>query len=158
MQTQGTSKEIDGKSYTMFTLPPMLSHDLLMDFAKMTLPGIGPVVDAIVGGKETVSAMEQELGGNFFTNAAKIIAENLNKATVKRLIEEFSKVTVVQGAGKLNEIFEAHFAGRLAAMYLWLAWGLEVQWGGLLGALKTSTQLQSAFAELRSKSQPGSTG
>jgi hypothetical protein len=157
MQTQGVTKEIDGKSYTMFTLPPLESHDLLVEFTKMVVPGAGPVIDAIVG-KGLKAAFELETGSEFFTRAAKVIAGSLDNAVLRKLINGFSKVTVVQGTGKLNEIFDVHFAGRLPAMYLWLGWGIEVQWGGLLGALKSSTQLQSAFEELRSKSPTGSTG
>lgn len=158
MQSQGVSKEIDGKTYTMFTLPPMESHDLLVDFSRMAVPGIGPIVDAVFGGAEKgKGGFDQELGPDFFTRAARVLAESLDKETLKRMISEFAKVTIVKESGKLNEIFDAHFAGRLPAMYLWLGWGIEVQWGGLLGALKSSSQLQSAFEGLRSKSPTDST-
>ena len=158
-QTQGQTKEIDGNTYTMFMLSPMRSHDLLMDVVKMIGPGLGPLLDASIssGGVN----LEQQLDAKFFSRAASALFSGIDKSIVKHVIDEFSKVTQVQGdSGTLDKYLEAHFLGRLSSMYKWIAWGMGVQWGGLVGALSGAMQAQSATltALSQSESPTGSTG
>lgn len=157
-QTQGASKEIDGKEYTMFQLAPMRSHDLLMDVVKMVGPSLGPVLDALISGSKDGKSvtLDTEIGPDFFTRAASSLFTSLDKATVKRVIDTFASVTMVEGSdGKLESHLEAHFIGRLAALYKWVAWGMAVQWGGLFSALGESTAAQGAIATALSQFRKG---
>jgi hypothetical protein len=133
-QKTSETKEIGGKKYEMFMLPPMESHNLLMDVVKMVGPGMGSLIGSLVGGNKEADIMEKEVGSELISDALSKLFSDLNKNTMEKVIESFKKNTQV-GAVPLEKIFDAHFLGSLDEMYQWVAWGFKVQWGKSLSAL-----------------------
>jgi len=136
-QNQPVTEDIEGIQYTFYMLPPMTSHNLLMDVAKMIGPAVGPVLDSALKGESSEqgqSFLDKEVGPEFFTNAAGALFRELDKNILERVIKEFSQSSEADGA-PLNKIFDAHFQGALDRMYKWLAFGMRVQWGKSLSAL-----------------------
>jgi hypothetical protein len=147
-QLEAVSQEIDGHQYEMYMLPPLDSHDLFMDVVKMVGPTLGPVIDALFAGRERKGAglddlLEQEVGPDFFSKAATNLFGSIDKTVLKRVIEAFKEVTLVDKK-PLSKIFDVHFKGELASMYKWLGWGMKVQWGKSLSALVSGIQNQGA--------------
>jgi len=143
-QFNGETREIDGNKYTVYMLGPMVSHDLLVDLSKMVGPSLGPVLDvfanSLSSGKPT---LENELNADFFTKAASSLFASLDKVTLKNIINSMAEVTHVDGK-PLKPIFEAHFRGKLQAMYKWLAFAMQAQWGKCLSALVDNVQARGA--------------
>lgn len=158
-QVTSNKESINGHEYEMFMLPPMDSHELLMDVAKMVGPAVGPLLDQLLQGKsagnlEFDKVMEQDLGPEFFTKAAGSLFSNLNKVVLKKVIDAFKEVTLVTGSGKLTDIFDVQFSGELDAMYKWIAFGMKVQWGKSLNALVGGLgDLQGKLGQKQSQSQ-----
>jgi hypothetical protein len=146
-QVEAVETQIGESKYEMYMLAPMVSHGLLMDVGKMVGPAIGPVLDALfskAGGENKIEqVMDQEIGADFFSSAAKALFENINKKTLADVINAFKTVTHVDGM-PLDKIFDAYFMGKLDEMYRWLFWGMRVQWGKSLSALGTEAAVQSA--------------
>ncbi len=143
-QFDGETREIDGNKYQVYMLGPMVSHDLLVDVSKMIGPSLGPVLDAFtnsaVSGK---SVLDAELDVNFFTKAAGSLFASLDKTTLRNVINAMAEVTHVDSK-PLKPIFEAHFRGKLQAMYRWLAFAMQAQWGKCLSALVDNVQARGA--------------
>jgi len=145
-QMDGTSEVIDGQQYLVYMLPPMTSHDLLLDVVKMIGPALGPVFDvlfsdAVKKGKPEV--LDQQVGPDFFTKAASALFSGIDKSVVRNVIDRMAEVTHVDGK-PLKGIFEIHFRGRLDVMYLWLAFAMKVQWGKSFGVLGSVLGSQGA--------------
>jgi hypothetical protein len=134
-QLDAERKVIGGKTFEMYMLPPMESHELLMDVAKMVGPSLGPVLDKLFGeGRSKGEILEQELGAEFFTKAASALFAGLDKKVLADVMGALRKVTFVDGAC-LDGTFDVEFKGNLDSMYKWLFFGMNVQWGKSLGAL-----------------------
>jgi len=132
-QLKSESKEIDGNSYEVYMLPPMLSQDLLMDVAKMVGPALGPVLDKFFNGGNP-DVLSQELGADFFSRATSTFFIGLDKKVMRDVIGAMANVSNVDGR-PLKVIFDIHFLGRLEIMYQWLMFAMRVQWGNSLSAL-----------------------
>jgi hypothetical protein len=133
-QMEGTSKQIGDKTYTMYMLSPMVSHDLLVDVVKMVGPALGPVFDVLFTGTKKELNLDQELDIAFFTKASSALFSGLDKSVFHAVIDAFKLVTHVDDK-PLDKIFDIHFAGKLEDMYQWIAFGMSVQWGKSLSAL-----------------------
>jgi len=122
--------------YEIYMLPPLESHELLMDVAKMVGPALGPVLDKLFAGgsADLETIMDKELGSGFFSDALGGLFGGLEKSTLDRVIKAFRKVTMVDGV-QLDKIFDRHFQGDLGSMYKWIGFGMKVQWGKSLSAL-----------------------
>jgi len=160
-QQDGVTETIDGKQYKMYMLSPMVSHNLLMDVVKMVGPALGPLLDTVFSEAKKESSedvLEQELGSDFFERAATKLFGGLDKAVLEKVINAFKEVTFVgEDAAPLTPVFDAWFAGDLAAMYKWLMFGMKTQWGKSLSALASGLPVQSAKAKLSSVLQSPST-
>ena len=155
-QVTETKTVIGEKNYTMYMLPPTRSFDLMMDFAKMVGPGLGPIFDALMasrrGGAAPTNIMEQELSSDFFTKAAQALFTGLDKKVLRAVQDAFSEVTEIDGVF-LNKIFEKHFHGDMSSLLKWLTWGIRVQWGKSLidlvaeiGSINVQGMLEKAGA------------
>lgn len=143
-QKEGTQTRIGEHEYLMYMLPPMVSHDLLIDVAKMVGPALGPVLDALFSkaeGADFSAILGQEIGTEFFSKAASAIFGGLDKKVLKDVIKEFRGVTFVDGK-PLDPIFDFHFQGELGDLHHWLVWGMKVQWGKSFRALRNVAALQ----------------
>lgn len=131
-------KMFAGRTFKMFMLPPLDSHDLLLDVAKMLGPSVGNVLDALLkqGDKELKleQLLDMDLNGEFFAKISKQLFAALDKEIVRKVIASFRTVTHVDNR-PLDAVFDAIFTGKLGDMYQWLLWGMRVQWAGSFGAL-----------------------
>jgi hypothetical protein len=139
----------------MYMLSPMISHELFIDVCKMVGPSLGPAIDALIK-KFTPDSnlgglLEQELSGDFFTKALTALFGGLDKKILRDTINAFKTVTHADGMA-LVDIFDAHFHGRLDALYEWLLWGMRVQWGKSLSALGKGLLARGAAAQVKSVS------
>lgn len=142
-QQDGETREIDGCVYKVYMLHPMLSHDLLMDVAKMVGPALGPLFDGQAA--EQKGTTNDELVRNTFTKASAALFSGLDKSIVNKVITAFRAVTHVDGK-KLEDQdnFVNQFKGKLHNMYAWIAFGMMVQWGKCLSALVSLKKDQGA--------------
>lgn len=151
-QLDGETREIDGCTYTVYMLGPMVSHDLLVDVSKMIGPALGPVLDVLLPGAALGKDLSKlELDAGFFSRAASSLFSGLDKATLKSVINTLAEVTHANGK-PLKPIFEIHFRGRLHVMYQWLAFAMEVQWGKCFSALGSVVQARGAMMGAESPS------
>lgn len=127
------TKEIDGKTYTVYPLGAKKGSKLLAALNK--------VVGAAAGG------------------GVKGIFEALDDAMVTRLIDELAPTTTVDlGEGKsprLDSIFDLHFRSNYGAMLEWLLFALEVNFETFYAALprilaSRATQTQPATEKTES--------
>ena len=132
-QQDGAKKKIGDRMFTMYPLPPMKSHELLMDLFQMFGPALGTALDGFMGGSDGLKKLaelgEQDLGPDFFSSASKQLFNGYKKETSREIIEALREVTLVDPGGKLDEVFDIVFLDKLEQMYAWLFWGLKVQWG-----------------------------
>ncbi|MDD5034856.1 MAG: hypothetical protein PHE55_08875 [Methylococcaceae bacterium] len=135
-------------SFAMFMLPPMKSHDLLMDVARMVGPSLGPVLDAMFSKQEGGDTLDRVLPTDFFTRATVLLFSGLDKVVLREVMGEFRKVTLVDNK-PLDGIFDSVFGGKLEFMYKWLGWGMKVQWGKSFSALGELANAQGA--EIKSR-------
>lgn len=161
-QQDGATKKIGDRAFTMYMLPPRKSHNLLMDLFKMIGPTMGTLFDGFMGkgkGLNLENIDDLDLGPDFFSKSTKQLFEAINKETLDSIIDALQTVTVVDPGGKLADIFDAIFLGKLPDMYAWLIWGMQVQWGKSLSALaKEATSRGAKVKTSRSQSPSTSTG
>ncbi|MCP4570697.1 MAG: hypothetical protein GY841_24190 [FCB group bacterium] len=146
------TKTIDGVEYAVYMMAPMESNDLLLDVSKMLGPSIGPLLDKFFGGGSLEAALEQQITPDFFAKAAAALFSGLDKAVVKRVIEEMREKTMANGK-PLKPIFDIHFMGKLDQMYKWLAFAMQAQWGKCCSALVQGISAQGAKAIATTESQ-----
>ena len=131
-QKTGTETTFGDKKYLMYMLPPTRSFDLMLDFAKMVGPGLGPVLDALAqsrrGAAPDADIMDQELSNDFFTKAAQALFSGIDKKVIHDVRLSFAEMTEIDGV-QLSGIFETHFHGDMSSLLKWYAWGIRVQWG-----------------------------
>jgi len=166
-QFNSVEKEIGESTYSMYMLKPITSHNLLMDVVKMVGPGLGSVVGSLFSGADKQDAktiMEKEVNPELITGALSQLFKDVNKQTLEQVIKAFRQQTHVDGK-ELNGIFDVHFMGKLDEMYIWLTWGMSVQWGKSLSALASgvsgpgAAKARAAVAALQSPStSTGSSG
>lgn len=145
-QKEGVTETIGENQYIMYMLPPLVSHDLLMDVTKMIGPALAALVGGIFGGKTPENAeeiLEKEVNSDFLTTALERLFQDINKATLTKVIQHLRPMTHVDGK-PLDQIFDIHFQGELDGMYKWLFWGMRVQWGKSLSALMSGASGQGA--------------
>lgn len=136
-QLDGETRVIDGNTFKVYMLNPMLSHELLMDMFKMVGPSIGPALDAVVSGSNA------NLDVGFFSRAASALFGGLDKATLNKVIMTMADHSEIDNA-PLRPSMTVHFKGRLHVMYAWLAFAMEVQWGKSLSDLVNAIQAKVA--------------
>jgi hypothetical protein len=133
-------KEIDGYTYKVLMLDPLLATDLLTDLCQLLAPALGALGGVLV--KERGDVLQKALDGfdadektNIdvaFERAVLGFFGRLDKAKQREWIAMLTKVTMlVLPDGKepmLSPIFLKHFQGRVFAMYKWLAFALKVQY------------------------------
>lgn len=126
-QKDGVSKEIDGRTYTVYMLGPTVAMDMLIDIGKV----VGPALSSL---GQDAAVLDQEINARFFASAASGLFANLNKATLREVTQTLAKTTLVDDVA-LDKIYESHFRGRLGSLAKWLAFALQVQYGNFLSAL-----------------------
>ena len=161
-QKDGVTETIGESKYVMYMLPPIQSHNLLMDVVKMVGPAIGDAVGAIFDGKpadKEIDILNMDVPGELISGALTKLFDGVNKKTLEQMISAFRGMTHVDDA-PLDKTFDNHFRGELDMMYKWLFWGMKVQWGKSFSALASGASGRGAGAGLGSlfKSPTTSTG
>ena len=135
--------EIDGHHYEMAMLPGSRGWRMYLRILKMLGPSLGKVVDGVIQGGGDLSGrailqkiMDMEgISKDFVSEAVVALTEHVNEDEVSLVMTELAKVTwadrqhLVAGAN-----FDVHFQGRPLSIMKWLAWGLQVQYGGFSNA------------------------
>lgn len=86
---------------------------------------------AITGSKVFVRVLKL-LGPVFTTKDTSKLFEALHEEDLTYLCNTFAPLTMVQGQGQLDKIFDVHFTGRYMAMLQWLFFNLELNFGDFL--------------------------
>lgn len=132
-------REIDGYTYKVLMLDPLLATDLLTDLCQLLAPALGALGGVMV--KEKGDILQKALDGfeaddktnidTAFERAVLGFFGRLDKAKQREWIGMLAKVTMlVLPDGKepmLGPVFTKHFQGRIFAMYKWMAFALKVQ-------------------------------
>jgi hypothetical protein len=136
-------KVIGERTFVMYMLPPMESHELLIDVAKMLGPSVGDLLDSLKQKGEVEAMLDMEVGGDFFSKIATQLASSLDKNVLRAVIKAFKRMTHVDNK-PLDTTFDIVFIGQLKQMYEWLIWGMSVQWAGSFGVLASVADGQGA--------------
>jgi hypothetical protein len=138
-QLDAETKEIDGHTYKVMMLDPLVATDLLADIGQILAPTLGAIGGVLAKEKgDTLNKMFDGFEADDDTNIDAAIEkavvgffQRFDKAKQRELIQTLAKVTVVvMPDGKeprLQDTFQIHFRGRLKALYQWLAFALKVQ-------------------------------
>lgn len=128
---------IDGDTYRVLMLDPLVATDMLADLGKILGPSMAAMAAGLgKGGQDQISAVIE--GGNdaseaFGPGLERAIAgffERVSKEKQREFINTLAAVTfVVKDNGEapaLKAIFAVHFRGRIGALYKWLGFALRV--------------------------------
>lgn len=147
-QLDGESKTIDGETYKILMLDPLVASDLLVDIAKVFGPALGVVGASLLKAENSKEALDQlldgvksegndaeaateELIGDSLEKALIGLIDRVEKSKLREIINIMTDVTSVQKGNdwpKLASIFSVHFRGKIKAMYQWLAFAIRVQY------------------------------
>lgn len=151
-QHDGETLDIDGHTYTVFKLDPLVASDLLVDLGGILGPTIASLgLDAVA--KDTKAALSAALAGTGDSDnplldkvgpglerAVLAFFQRYSKAQQRELINTLMRVTHI-GTGEksapLERVFSAHFRGRIGPMYQWLGFALQVQYKDFFSSLKS---------------------
>lgn len=127
-QSNETTREIDGHTYTVYMLDPDTAIDMAADLQKWLLPALGEL--AGLASDERDGLVQQALAG-----AIRQFTSGADAATVKRLVRTMMRVTVCQGVGKLGDgdAWKAHFHGKFWTMLKVTAFAVEVNFLDFFG-------------------------
>lgn len=138
-QLDAETKEIDGHTYKVLMLDPLVATDLLADIGQVLAPSLGALGGILAKEKgDTLSKVfdgfEPEEQTNIDSAVEKAVVgffQKFTKEKQRELIGVLAKVTViVMPDGKeprLQDVMQIHFRGRLKTLYKWLAFALKVQ-------------------------------
>ena len=130
-----TKVTIGDVEYAIYQFPATQGLDLGIRLGKLIAPVIAPLADA---------ADQAGIAGRAVKAAADALAANLNAKEVVAMVKELISV-VTCSEGKLEDIFDAHFTGRLGSLPPLLAAVVEHNFAdfftgivGMAGAKKTT--------------------
>ena len=167
-QSDFQQKEIEGFTYKVMMLDPLVASDLLADLGFVLAPAIGALGGVLVKEKGDGlgklldgTAEESDEDSNIDDAVEKAVIGlfgRFSKAKQRELISILQKVTiVVLPDGKeprLQDIFTVHFRGRLKSLYLWLAFALKVQYQDFFSGMNIDfNQLAQKMTPTPSSSQ-----
>jgi hypothetical protein len=166
MQTDHETKEIDGYTYKVLMLDPLVATDLLADLGQVLAPTLGALGGILAKEKgDTLSKLfdgfEPEEQTNIDAAVEKAVVgffQRFDKAKQREFIATLARVTVVvMPDGKeprLQDVFAIHFKGRLKALYLWFAFALKTQFQDFFSGIDTVTsRAAQKVAQAMSSSQ-----
>ena len=152
-QADCKTREIDGMKYSVYMLPPKTARKMLTRIFQVAGPSIG----SIIGQQDDdVSKVAGPVLAEF--------AGRLDDADLDWMMNDLAKITTAEvSPGKepfIGTIFDIHFRGRIAHMFKWFVFALEVQfadfWEGSDGGL--NGLLSAVRGAMASQSQSISTG
>ena len=138
-QEDAQAKEIDGFTYDVSPLDPLVANDIWLDLVHVAGPTIGGLVGAFSKGGID-SALDNDPDPETLSNAIGGLFQRIEKQKMREIMNTLASVTVVRlGNGKapqLNQILKTHFRGKLGLMYEWLWFALSVQYSDFFARLK----------------------
>ena len=147
---------IDGHRYDMSMLGATASLRLFHRLFRMLGPSVGHLIDSI-GAKGKASLLDVDVSSKAFVAGFESLASAVSESDLEHVVDQLRKQTTLSlPEGKvipLAQVFDAHFQGRIGAMFQWLAWGLRVQYGDFWSALASMTP-QGEGGESRAASDP----
>jgi hypothetical protein len=165
-QMDGKAREIEGHTYRVRMLDPMVASDLLVDIGKVIAPALGAIGGFALGEKDGVSKLLEGDGngsgetvvGSAFERGVVGFVDRLEKQKLREIVETMARATALvvgpQEEPELWPLFNAHFGGRLVAMYKWLAFALEVQYADFFLAIGPAIGRAARSAGLDRSSSP----
>lgn len=131
---EAKTKTINETTYIVNQLQPSRSLDLLLDLVKM----IGPAAAPIFANVSALSSfMDKDVEGmklDFLGEAVRALCSGVDKEITKAAIKTLAGVTVIDGKGKLSDVFEIHFASvGMGEMLAWVWFALQTQYDDFLG-------------------------
>lgn len=139
-QLDAETKEIDGHTYKVLMLDPLVATDLLADIGQVLAPTLGALGGILAKEKgdtlsKVLDGFEPEDNTNIDSAVEKAVVgffQRFDKAKQREFISILAKVTmVVMPDGKeprLQDVFQIHFRGRVMSLYKWFAFALKVQY------------------------------
>ncbi len=135
-QLESQTKAIAGRQFEVFKLPPLDANDVLIEIVEVVGPALGKLADASTKAKKT-SILDLELDEIEVGDAIEFVAKSLTKERLRSLIGTMSKVSHCDGK-RLADVFDIVFRGDLAAMYQWLFFAIEVNFGNFFDFLRSA--------------------
>lgn len=157
-QSTPEKRTLGSYEYSVYMLPPLEAHDMLVDLGVSVLPSLGNVFAAFVGtedpeqsseAKDLWEAIQDASNPDQMAKAFESLAVSLakNKGLFRDMIDKLSRQTMVRldddREPRLSDVFNTHFRGQLPAMYKWLAFALEVQFGNFSELVGSVTGLSA---------------
>lgn len=138
-----SEKQIGDSAYRVSQLKATKSLSLFIELARMLGPAFGIVADAVGGkdGKIDITKIGNlKLGGDTFSRIVNALVERIDNPKVQTIVKELAQVTEVAADGaadyvNLPAVYELHFAAKVDELFKWLAFALEVQYGGFFSSL-----------------------
>jgi len=118
------TKTIDDEQYTFCMLPVKQSIRLLTRILKI----IGPALGGAATGEDIRNIGDIDLG-----MVVSGICSRLDENDVEHIIDTLLTQVLHSGKGNLQQIFDAHFGGRLPHLLKVVAAALEVNYGDFFG-------------------------
>lgn len=137
MQTDVQTKAISGSTYAVYMLPPRIANRVFIRIIKTVGPSLGVLLEelddgdakkGIKGGLEALMDNPKLNSGAFIGNIAKELCARLDEDEIDEMMSILVKVSEVDGM-KMAGVFDAHFQGKIGALYAWFGFALQVQYG-----------------------------
>lgn len=152
-QSDGSKKTIDGTEYVVYHLSPKKAARLLKRLLGVVAPALG-LLGAFKNLGQGKSLLDAEIDGALFSKLAAEALDRLDEPLLDDLLVSFSEVTLIGGGAKLNDVFEAHFRGKVAAMLEWLAFCLQNEYAEALKKIPAATGLAALVPTSPPSSSP----
>jgi hypothetical protein len=121
-------KVIDGEEYTFCQLPVKQSIRLLTRIIKF----IGPSLGIGIHGEGIRSIADIEIDpGAIISN----LCSRIDEQEIEYIIDALLSQVLHNGKGNLQQVFDAHFGGRIPHLFKVVAAALEVNYGDFLGGV-----------------------
>jgi len=138
MQQQPKTKVIGGHTYQVGVLPGRSGFAAYLELAKMLGPSLGSVLGRVKLdpklGTDAQALLAQLLSqelGPIIEAAVTTLAGALDTPKVMEMVDKLAAVTLVDGRAL---VVDGDFAGEAWLMMQWLAFALEVNFGGFLSS------------------------
>ena len=140
-QTDAETKIIQGHTYKVLPLDPLIASDLAWDVLNTLSPILGAlggqaltekgdVIEKLFEGADDDSTPNGF--GPAFERALVGLFKNFTKETQRQMIATLLKVSFLcegEKEARLDSVYSVHFRGHLSAQYQWLAFAMKVQFG-----------------------------
>lgn len=149
------TREIDGTAYQVSQFGATQGRKILARLAK----ALGPALAALVAGAPEGAKADAAVSRANIGEAIRALCEGLREEDLDLLTSALVEKTMVRVDADsdawvpLKGVFDAHFAGRYAALLGWIAFGLEVNYGDFFSASSATGAVLGALGRTPSPSR-----